>query len=47
VSNVVCAFIEFALLEDRSKSLLIKIGFESMKLGATKSMYFAYVHQIE
>jgi hypothetical protein len=38
VSNVVCVFTGFAMLKDRSRSSLVKIGFESMKLKATKSM---------
>ncbi len=47
MSNVVCAFTKFELLEDRSKSCLVKIGFEAIKLRATKAISFAYVHQIE
>ncbi len=47
MSDVVCAFTGFALLEDRSKSCLVKIGFEAMRLKLPKAICFAFVHQIE
>jgi hypothetical protein len=40
VLNVVCAFIRFALFEDISRSYLVKIGYEAMKLKVTKSHIF-------
>jgi hypothetical protein len=40
-------FTKFALLENKSKSLLVNFGFEVMGLKATKSHFFAYVQGIE
>jgi hypothetical protein len=48
VSDVVCAFTGFALLEDRSsRSCLVKIGFDAMRRKLPKAISFAFVHQIE
>ncbi len=47
MSDVVCAFTGFALLEDRSRNRLVKIGFDAMRLKLSNAISFAFVHQIE
>jgi len=46
VAKLICAFTEFALLEDRSRSWLVKFDFDAMRPRATKRS-FAFIVQIQ